>query len=201
MLKIGHPKQTESIRTEELFVVVWILTEGTVRMPLRCTSLLTELDYRRYECSCECLADTFSPGSFRCDARAAVWRDPVCLQRGCLPRQSPALLHLQLRVDCSATGHRLRQLPVRSSFSIHASHNGTPRSCFTKPRLGSLPRVPTADFLKTSFAHFHSPAGSSGFTHIFFPSLPTGNILWLAFPVVLFAGDLQPCVDNQSKCN
>lgn len=62
------------------------------------------------------------PGSFRCDARATVRRDPVCLQRGCLPRQSPALLRLQLRVDRPATWYRLRQLPVSSPFLEPCEH-------------------------------------------------------------------------------
>lgn len=158
-------------------------------MPLMCPSIIAELDHRTYGCSCELWADAFSsPASFRCDARATVWRDPVCLQRGCLPRQSPALLHLQLRVDCSATGHRLRQLPVRSSFSIRASPSSyyylTPHSCFTELRLGSLPRVSTAEFLKMRFAHSHSPAGLSDFAHIFFHlyRLETSSD---SFPVVL----------------
>lgn len=69
--------------------------------------------------------DTFS-SSFRCDARATVQWNPVRLQRGCLPRQSPALLHLQLRVDRSAAGHRLRQLPVSCPFSILRDVQGPP---------------------------------------------------------------------------
>lgn len=128
-------------------------------------------------------ADAFS-SSFRCDARATVQWNPVCLQHGCLPRQSPALLRLQLRVDRSAAGHRLRQLPVSCPFSIlreaqgpSSNWRGTPRSRFTHLRLSSQPGVSTAEDLKTSFAHFHAPAAWSGFTPVFFPSLSTGNIL------------------------
>lgn len=108
------------------------------------------------------------PGSFRCDARATVRRDPVCLQRGCLPRQSPALLRLQLRVDRPATWYRLRQLPVSSPFLGPCEHpssccHGTPRSGFTELNLSSSAEDP-----KASFAHVHSPAASSGFAHIIF---------------------------------
>lgn len=116
-------------------------------------------------------ADALS-SSFRCDAGATVQWNPVCLQRGCLPRQSPALLRLQLRVDRSATGHRLRQLPVSCPFSLlraaSSDWRATPRSPFTHLRLSSQPGVSTAEDLKTSFARSHSPAALSAFTHIIF---------------------------------
>lgn len=105
-------------------------------------------------------ADAFS-SSFRCDAGATVQWNPVRLQRGCLPRQSPALLRLQLRVDRSATGHRLRQLPVSCPFSTLGAPPPTPRSRFSQLRWSSQPEVSTAADLKTSFA-------LSAFAHIFF---------------------------------
>lgn len=57
----------------------------------------------------------------RCDARAAVRRNPVCLQRGGLARQPPAVLHFQLRLDRPAPGHRLRQLPVSARTTQHSA--------------------------------------------------------------------------------
>lgn len=54
----------------------------------------------------------YPPVSSRCDARAAVWRNPVCLQRGRFSRQPPTLLQLQLCLDRPTAGHWLRQLPV-----------------------------------------------------------------------------------------
>lgn len=54
--------------------------------------------------------------AFRCDARAAVWRNPVCLQCGCFTRQSPAILQLQFCLDCPTAWHRLCELPV-STFT------------------------------------------------------------------------------------
>ena len=48
----------------------------------------------------------------RCDARATVWWNSVCLQCCRVPRQPPALHQLQLRLDRPPARHRLRQLPV-----------------------------------------------------------------------------------------
>lgn len=66
-----------------------------------------------------CLTHLFSAVvQSRCNARATIWWNPVCMQRGGLTCQSPALLQLQLCLDRPTAWYRLRQLPVSTSTHI-----------------------------------------------------------------------------------
>lgn len=200
MLKVG---QQEATGSEGLLVTAWTLTEGTVKMPHMCTSIITELEYGRMNAAVSCELTT----------------SPLLALSGVMPERQFGGTQFVCSVVASHVSHQPSSIfsfvwiapppgtgCVNFLWDSHSLSMQAPPPAVMAHDHSLMIHWTEISFLASSFHCFISKEKLCSFSFpcwfgIFFLSPLTGNILWLSFPVVLFAGDLQPRVDNQSKCN